>query len=176
MSSSADVRGAATRGAEGESGIPGASRGPRGAAGPPLRHGRDAHPREGLLSLRSTALVALAGLSCALALVACNGDQGTNPVSVPELDSPGLLGATSGSRNYIHVFPSTGTYPYHCTYHSTANHREGGSVIVEAGGPDSAFVSIFQGAFDPATATVKPGGQVRWQNFDDGVHHSVTSD
>jgi plastocyanin len=43
-------------------------------------------------------------------------------------------------------------------------------------GPDSAFVRIFEGAFDPEVATVRPGGQVRWQNFDDGVHHTVTSD
>ncbi len=118
----------------------------------------------------------LFGLTCAFALAACNADRGTDPAPVRELDSPGLLGSTTGSRNYIHVFPSTGTYPYHCSYHSTANHREGGSVTVAGGGPDSAFVSIFQGAFDPATVTVKPGGQVRWQNFDDGVHHSVTSD
>jgi plastocyanin len=24
--------------------------------------------------------------------------------------------------------------------------------------------------------TVRAGGQVRWQNFDDGTHHTVTSD
>jgi plastocyanin len=51
-----------------------------------------------------------------------------------------------------------------------------GAVAVDDTGQDSAFVSIFQGAFQPASVVVKPGGQVRWQNFDDGVHHTVTSD
>jgi len=51
-----------------------------------------------------------------------------------------------------------------------------GTVFVTAQGPESVFVSIFQGAFQPASATVRPNGQVRWQNFDDGTHHTVTSD
>ena len=111
-----------------------------------------------------------------LALTGCVEEKATNPARANELDSPGLLGATAGSRNYLHTFATTGSYPYHCSYHTTAEHREGGTVVVDAGGQDSVFVSILQGAFHPATAVVKPGGQVRWQNFDDGVHHTVTSD
>jgi plastocyanin len=51
-----------------------------------------------------------------------------------------------------------------------------GLVIVTDQGPDSAFVRIFEGAFDPDTARVKAGASVRWQNFDEGTHHTVTSD
>jgi plastocyanin len=114
--------------------------------------------------------------SLALSLLACSDDQGTRPVPTKELDSPALLGATTGSQNYIHTFANTGVYPYHCTFHTTTAHRMAGTVIVGNGGPDSAFVSIYQGAYHPSNATVKPNGQVRWQNFDDGTHHTVTSD
>lgn len=117
-----------------------------------------------------------ASLFLALSLLGCKSTS-TSPAPAPkELDSPSLLGATSGSQNYILAFANRGTYPYHCTYHTTAHYREAGTVIVEDSGQDSAFVSIFEGAYHPQTATVKPNGQVRWQNFDDGVHHTVTSD
>lgn len=128
------------------------------------------------MRLRLSALVSLAGVSLALALAGCVQDKGTNPVPANELASPSLLGATAGSQNYIHAFATPGTYPYHCSYHTTSEHREAGTVIVDGAGLDSVFVSIYQGAYHPASATVKPGGQVRWQNFDDGVHHTVTSD
>ena len=49
-------------------------------------------------------------------------------------------------------------------------------MFVREGAADSVFVTIFQGHFNPTDAVVKPDGYVRWQNFDDGVHHSVTSD
>jgi len=103
-------------------------------------------------------------------------DKATSPPAAPELDSPSLLGATTGSANYIHWFAKAGVYPYHCTYHTNSHTREPGTVIVEDGGLDSAFVSIYQGAYHPASVTVRPNAQVRWQNFDDGVHHTVTSD
>lgn len=128
------------------------------------------------MTVRTHALVVVASLLLALPLVACLPEKGTNPTPADVLDSPGLLGAATGSQNYIHTFASKGTYPYHCEYHTTTNHWEGGSVTVADGGPDSVFVSISQGAFHPASATVRPGGQVRWQNFDDGIHHTVTSD
>jgi plastocyanin len=126
------------------------------------------------MSLRPLRLGALAGLSLALSLLACREDKVTGPAD--RLDSPALLGNTTGSRNYVHTFVSAGTYPYHCTYHTTSVDREAGTVIVVDGGPDSAFVTIFEGAYHPSSATVKPDGQVRWQNFDHGVHHTVTSD
>jgi len=126
---------------------------------------------------RPSGLLALAGLALAFALGACGEDKTTSPASpAKELDSPGLLGATSGSENYIHSFANTGVYPYHCLYHTTAHHRMAGTVVVGDQGPDSAFVSISLGAFNPANVAVRRGGQVRWQNFDDGVHHTVTSD
>ena len=120
-------------------------------------------------------LVGLTGLLAALTLLSCQ-DKETNPAPAVELDSPGLLGAVSGSQNYVHVFAQAGRFDYHCAYHTNAHHREAGLVFVHDGGQDSAFVSIIQGAYHPDTVTVRPNGQVRWQNFDDGVHHSVTSD
>ena len=124
---------------------------------------------------RRSSLVGLTGLMATLTLLSCQ-DPSTRPEPAIELDSPGLLGAVSGSQNYIHVFTTPGRYDYHCAYHTNAHHREGGTVFVHDGGPDSAFVSIFQGAYHPDTVVVRPHGQVRWQNFDDGVHHTVTSD
>lgn len=127
------------------------------------------------MPFRPLGLVALASLSLALSLLACSKDPVTGPPA-EAFDSPALLGSTSGSQNYIHVFANSGTHPYHCKYHTTSAHREAGTVIVADGGPDSAFISIFEGAYHPSSATVRPNGQVRWQNFDDGVHHTVTSD
>ena len=124
---------------------------------------------------RRSALVGLSSLMAALTLLSCQ-DQSTNPAPLTELDSPALLGAVSGSQNFTHVFTRPGRYDYHCTFHTNAHHREGGIVFVHDGGPDSAFVSIFQGAYHPDTVSVRPNGQVRWRNFDDGVHHTVTSD
>src|SRR5438093_12461576 len=123
---------------------------------------------------RPIGLVVLASVALVLALPACRDDKVTNPAPGKGLDSPSLLGATSGSQNYIHAFANTGTYPYHCRYHTSNSER--GTVIVVDGGQDSAFVSIFEGAYHPSSLTVRPNGQVRWQNFDDGTHHTVTSD
>ena len=128
------------------------------------------------MRIRSRQLALFAGLFIALALMSCRKDTSTNSTPRDVLDSPALLGSTTGSQNYIHVFVTAGTYPYHCKYHQISIDREIGTVTVSDGGPDSAFVTIFQGEYNPASATVKPGGQVRWQNFDDGVHHTVTSD
>jgi len=125
---------------------------------------------------RSILWVAAAGLILGFGVLACGEDQGTQPASSKELDSPALLGATTGSQNYIHTFSNEGVFPYHCQYHTTSHHRMAGTVTVSAQGVDSAFISIQLGAFNPASVTVKPGRPVRWQNFDDGVHHTVTSD
>jgi len=127
------------------------------------------------MNVRRTVSVGLAGLALVV-LASCLADKTTEPPNGRELDSPSLLGSTTGSQNYIHTFANQGTYPYHCEYHTTQNHREPGTVIVDDNGVDSAFVQIFQGAYHPASVTVKPHATVRWQNFDDGVHHTVTSD
>lgn len=128
------------------------------------------------MSLRLLCLVVIA-LFLGLAIVSCGRTADTtNAPAAKELDSPFLLGATTGSENYIHAFANNGQYPYHCKLHTTVNHREGGLVTVSAQGADSAFVTIFTGAFQPDTVVVKPGAPVRWQNFDDGTHHTVTSD
>lgn len=122
------------------------------------------------MSLRPLGLVALA-----LLLNACVEEEVTSP-RAKELDSPSLLGATTGSRNYIHAFANAGRYPYHCAYHSTTESPEGGTVVVVDGAADSAFVYIFEGVYHPSSVAVRRDGQVRWQNFDAGVHHTVTSD
>ena len=89
------------------------------------------------MSHRSVGLVALAALSLVFAVLGCREDKGTNPTPASELGSPALLGATSGSQNYLYTFVSAGTYPYHCNYHTTLSHREAGAVIVADGGQDS---------------------------------------
>lgn len=127
------------------------------------------------MSLRPLGLVALASLSLALLLNACVEEKVTGP-QAKELDSPSLLGAATGSRNYIHVFANAGRYPYHCEYHTTTANPEAGTVVVVDGAADSAFVSIFEGAYHPPSVAVRPDGQVRWQSFDVGIHHTVTSD
>src|SRR5262245_62144950 len=86
---------------------------------------------------------ALAIVALAIAVAACGDEKGVAPApSTKELDSPGLLGATAGSENYIHAFVNTGMYPYHCQYHTTSHHRMAGTVVVGETGPDSAFISI----------------------------------
>jgi len=125
---------------------------------------------------RHLALVILVSLTLTLFIAACGEEKVTAPAAGKELDSPYLLGATTGSANYIHVFANEGIYPYHCRLHSSADHWEGGTVFVSAQGPESAYVTIFEGKFRPESATVRPAGQVRWQNFDEGTHHTVTSD
>src|SRR5262252_4771480 len=109
----------------------------------------------------------------AVCLASCQ-KHSTDPTAGKELDSPYLLGAATGSRNYLHTFASDGDYWYHCVLHTTAQHREGGVVFVNSGGGDSAFVRIYLGKFAPESVTVRAGAQVRWQNFDDGTNHSVT--
>src|SRR5215831_8927132 len=127
------------------------------------------------MSLRPLRLVPFA-LVLSLSLSCGRTADSTNPSGAKELDSPYLLGASTGSENYIHAFANDGQYPYHCKLHTTVNYREGGLVVVSGNGEDSAFVTIFTGAFHPDTAVVKAGAPVRWQNFDDGTHHTVTSD
>ena len=125
------------------------------------------------MSDRALGLTLLATLS--LCLSSCQ-KHGTDPAPAKELDSPYLLGAATGSRNYLHTFGADGSYWYHCVLHTNAHYREGGVVFVNSNGTDSAFVRIHLGKFDPETVTVRSGAQVRWQNFDDGTSHTVTSD
>src|SRR5262245_4482371 len=143
----------------------------------PARPADDRRDREAPMPHRPICLVVLFGLALTLAVLCCGEDTGTSPgPTVRELDSPPLLGATTDSQNSLHAFANAGTYPYHCEFHTSAHHRMAGTVIVDAAGPESVFVSISLGAYHPDIATVRPGGQVRWQNFDDGTHHTVTSD
>ena len=112
----------------------------------------------------------------ALSAGSCDKQKVATPTVGSELDSPYLLGATTGSANYIHSFGNEGTYPYHCRLHTSGQHRDGGIVFVTAVGAESAYVAIFEGKFRPESTTVRRGAQVRWQNFDDGTNHTITSD
>jgi plastocyanin len=126
------------------------------------------------MRVRKIVSVGLAGLAL-VALAACRADEPVAPAG-RELDSSPLLGATTGSQNYLHTFADPGIYSYHCQYHTSQSHREPGMVIVNDDGADSAFIQIHEGAYHPGSVLVKPHATVRWQNFDDGVHHTVTSD
>src|SRR5439155_14971869 len=62
-------------------------------------------------------ILASVSLSLSLSVMSCGDQKATAPAAGKELDSPYLLGASTGSANYIHMFASEGTYPYHCTLH-----------------------------------------------------------
>jgi plastocyanin len=121
--------------------------------------------------LRRSLLAAPLFVGLLLAPLACSKDSGS-PTTPPvtggkELNSANL--AQNGS--YSHTFPNAGTFPYHCTIHTSMT----AGVTVVGGGADSALVNITGLTFSPPSTSVKPGGTVRWVNLD-GVPHTVTSD
>ena len=77
---------------------------------------------------------------------------------------------TAGSADFARTFPQLGTVPYYCMPHAPSMV---GSVTVEAGGLDTAFVSVEAMAFNPQDVTVKPRGVVVW-HWTSGTH-TVTS-
>lgn len=128
----------------------------------------------GGLMLRQRRHVSIVTLSliAMVALVASCGNKSTNPPAggtvAKELDSGNIV----GGGVYAHTFAGAGTFNYFCTIHGTGM---AGQVIVVNGSADSALVTIGPGnVFNPATATVKPTGSVRWINSA-GVTHTVTS-
>ena len=116
-------------------------------------------------------IAVVAGVAIALSILSCTKDPATSPPADPGLDSPYLLGSTNGSPSYIHTFSKLGTYRYRCRLHT----GDVGIVFVADQGSDSAFISISLGDFHPDTVTVHVDGRVRWQNFDEGTHHTITS-
>lgn len=116
---------------------------------------------------RRLALIVTLSLIAMVSLVASCSDKSTNPrPGAKELDSGNIV----NGGVYAHTFAGVGTFNYHCTLHAGM----AGQVIVVDNSADSALVTIGPGnAFNPATATVKPTGTVRWINSDST--HTVTS-
>jgi len=72
---------------------------------------------------------------------------------------------------YIHRFAKAGTFHYHCIHHSVMT----GTVTVNDASVDTLVnVSIVSYTAPFHSASVKPGGRVRWTNNNNMVH-TVTS-
>src|SRR5258706_858906 len=95
------------------------------------------------MSRRRLGSIALASVALGLLILSCRQDKSTGPPTTTELDSPYLLGATTGSQNYIHTFANAGTYPYHCKLHTTATHRMAGTGFGNAQAPGNGLLPIF---------------------------------
>lgn len=112
-------------------------------------------------------------LALVLPIAACSKSSSgpTNPGGgTKELNSGDIAG---GGATFVHTFMIAGTYPYHCERHSNMR----GTVVVAAGQPVTAAVSIENTGdmgFNPQTTQIAPGGTVTWTNID--VIHTVTSD
>ena len=118
-----------------------------------------------------SALVAL--LAIAISVAACS--KKSNPTSPGGGGGGGSLELNSGNIGpggiFTHTFATSGTYTYHCIYHSPMT----GTVVVDAGAPGgTASVSITSSTSAFAAATVQPGGTVTWTN-NTGTTHTVTS-
>jgi plastocyanin len=116
-------------------------------------------------------LIALT-LAMALAVTSsCSSSKGANAPTAPgpsrELDSGNLsLGGV-----YQHRFTVSGTFAYHCIFHTPMT----GTVHVDASAADTvAHVSITSSTMSFPAASVRPGGLVIWTN-NSGAVHTVTS-
>jgi len=77
-------------------------------------------------------------------------------------------GTLSGGATFSFTFPATvGTIAYHCAIHGPSM---AGQVQVVSGGPPSANVTIGDNFFNPALATIGPGGTVTWTNTGTNDH------
>lgn len=120
-------------------------------------------------------VMAAVSLVAVVAIVSCSKSGGDSTPTNPgggatlELNS----GNIPAGGVYQHAFATAGAYPYHCAIHGTA--MAGQVTVAAASAVDSVLVTIGPGlTYTPASATVKPGGTVRWINA--GSTHTVTSD
>lgn len=121
-------------------------------------------------ALRSTRSFAALLSLVVLTAASCNSGKSsyvTGPAGAKELNSGDLApGAT-----YQHRFAASGTFNYHCLYHSGMT----GSVVVSADAPDTLVqIGITGMSFPGAPTQVKTGGRVAWTNNSD-LLHTVTS-
>jgi len=104
-------------------------------------------------------------------LYGSNGGNGGTTTAAPLRLGPFGLGQSARF-----TFTESGLFGYHCIPHRDMGMT--GSVVVDAGGADSALVQI--GAtglnFTPSTVHLKTGGSVRWVNVSSSTVHTVTSD
>src|SRR5258706_1378513 len=117
------------------------------------------------MSRRRLGSIALASVALGLLILSCRQDKSTGPPTTTELDSPYLLGATTGSQNYIHTFANAGTYPYHCKLHTTATHRMAGTRFAAAPRPGSGFLSVFPCACPSASSAARATQSVQCAHF-----------
>jgi hypothetical protein len=133
--------------------------------------------------IRKASIQALV-LSLGLAAMSCGSSGGgyggsgnpTNPGgggggggggTTKELNS----GNIGSGASYSHTFTTSGSYAYHCNYHSVMK----GTVTVSAAATDSLVqVTIVSSSAPFPGATVKTGGKVTWKN-NTGMTHTVTS-
>jgi FtsP/CotA-like multicopper oxidase with cupredoxin domain len=86
-------------------------------------------------------------------------------VALAGFESPAL---TNG-QSYAHTFGTVQeSYPYHCKIHGVTM---AGTIMVAAGAPAAASVTIGDNFFSPAVQTVAPGGAVTW--FNSGQHEHI---
>jgi plastocyanin len=91
--------------------------------------------------------------------------QMAGDVAASGFESPTL---TNG-QSYTHTFDNIAdSYPYHCKIHGVTM---AGTITVAAGAPASVSVVIGDNLFNPATASVAPGGTVTWLN--NGTHEHI---
>ena len=122
-------------------------------------------------------LAGLAGLLLAGAVVYGCGKKATNPMPGPGPGSntPFDSGLQSSGFVFTRAFPVAGSVPYFCQPHGAGGMT--GTVTVSASSStDIADVAVAPGGslvFNPASVTVKVGGQVRWTWG--SSNHTVTS-
>lgn len=95
--------------------------------------------------------------------------------------TPGAEGGRFAGSNATVVLDEPGTFPFHCEVHPvmtgvltvTGQAREGPDLASAA--PEEASVEAADFAFEPAEASVAPGGEVTWRNTGE-VNHTATFD
>ena len=129
-----------------------------------------------IVNLALLALLALAAgfASCTKSTSPYGGGGGSPPpAGGPSFNL--LFNGLGVSQSF--VFADAGSWGYHCAIHGVSM---SGTVVVSAGGADSALVSVGVDAtnapaltYTPNTVTIKPGGTVRWVNHA-SINHTVT--
>lgn len=142
--------------------------------------------RRAARDLKNRALFSALFLTVALAAASCGsgggygGGGGGGYGGGGNPTGPGGGGGTPKELNsgdilpggtYTHRFATAGTFNYHCIHHAVMT----GSVVVSAAALDTLVnVSIVSYTSPFHSATVKPGGRVRWTN-NNNMTHTVTS-